>query len=75
MVENIAFVLKFIVKSVIEISILNEHASLTYQRDTFQVRDEHDALSKKEYDRSIKPIKEAIKERIEVNRINFKAFN
>lgn len=38
MVQNLSFILKFIVKSAIEISILNEHSEEKYDQDTFMVR-------------------------------------
>ena len=49
MVENLSFILKFIVKSVIEIVLLNEKATEIYNKDTFKTKTDNDPLAIVDY--------------------------
>ena len=49
MVENLSFILKFIVKSGIEIVLLNEKATEIYNKDTFKTKTDNDPLAIVDY--------------------------
>ena len=72
-VEHIAFVLKCIVKSSIELCILNKEATKEYGRDTFLMK-MSGPLSREDYKTSLEKVRREIETRIQVYTMNQQAF-
>lgn len=58
MVQNLSFILKFIVKCAIEIPLLNEKAMDIYKKDTFKMKTDKEPLTLTDYKKGFKIITE-----------------